>query len=69
MTINEQINIICIRLRITKSELARRLGQSPQNFNNKLRRQGFSVPELEKIAEALDCKFERKFILPNGEEV
>jgi len=69
MTIEEQIRVLCIRSHVTLSELARRLGQSPQNLNAKLRRQSFTVAELEKIAEALGCTFERAFILPNGERV
>ena len=69
MTIEEQIKVLCVRCHISVSELARRVGQSPQNFNGKLKRQSFSVPDLEKIAEALGCTFERTFILPNGERV
>lgn len=69
MTIEEQIKILCVRSHISVAELARRVGQSPQNFNGKLKRQSFSVPELEKIAEALGCTFERIFVLPNGEKI
>lgn len=69
MTIEEQIKILCVRSHISVAELARRVGQTPQNFNGKLKRQSFSVPELEKIAEALNCKFERVFVMPNGEKI
>jgi len=69
MTIEEQIRILCIRSHVTLAEVARRLDQSPQNFNSKLRRQSFTIAELEKIAEVLGCTFERAFILPNGERV
>ena len=69
MTIEEQIKVLCVRSHISVAELARRVGQSPQNFNSKLKRQSFSVPMIEKIAEALDCKFERVFIMKNGERI
>jgi len=69
MTIEEQIKILCVRSHISAAELARKVGQSPQNFNGKLKRQSFSVPELEEIAAALDCKFMRTFVMPNGEEI
>lgn len=69
MTIEEQIKVLCVRLHISVAELARRVNQTPQNFNGKLKRQSFSVPELEEIAEALECKFERTFILPGGEKI
>ncbi|WP_058486866.1 helix-turn-helix domain-containing protein [Defluviitalea phaphyphila] len=69
MRISEQIKILCVRANISTAELARRLGQSPQNLNAKLKRESFTVAELEKIAEAVDAKFERNFILSNGDKV
>jgi len=69
MTIEEQIRVLCVRCRVSMSEVARRLGQTPQDFNGKLLRQSFSIAELENIAEVLGCTFERVFILPNGDRV
>ncbi len=69
MSISEQIKILCIRSNISVSELARRLGTSPQNFNAKLKRESFTIREMENIAEAAGCSFERAFILPNGDRV
>lgn len=69
MTISEQIKILCIRNNISVAELARRLGKSPQNLNSKMKRESFTVSELEQIAEAVEAKFERNFILTNGEKV
>lgn len=69
MTMTEQIKILCVRSNISMAELARRLNQSPQNFNAKMKRGSLTVAELEKIGEAVNCEFERKYILPNGEKV
>ena len=69
MTISEQVKILCIRCNISLAELARRLGQSPQNLNSKLKRESFTISDLEKIAKTLDVKFVRNFILTNGETV
>ena len=69
MTLAEQIKILCIRSDISVAELARRVGTSPQNFNAKMKRESFTVSDLEQIAYAVSCKFERKFIMDNGEEV
>lgn len=69
MTISEQIRILCVRQSISVSELARRIGTSPQNFNAKLRRESFTVADLELIAEVTGTEFKRKFILENGESV
>lgn len=52
----EKIRLLLVHCgNISEAELARRLGTSPQNFNKKMKRDNFSVPELEKIADALGC--------------
>ncbi len=69
MTISEQIRILCVRKNMSLAELARRLDTTPQNFNAKLKRESFTVAELEKIAEVSGVTFERNFKLDNGETV
>lgn len=69
MTVSEQIKVLCVRSSISVSELARRMGTTPQNFNAKLKRESFTVADLEHIAEVTDCSFERKFVLKNGEAI
>lgn len=69
MTISEQIKILCVRSNISVSELARRYGTTPQNFSSKMKRESFSIEELERIAEALNCTFERHFVLSDGEKI
>lgn len=69
MTISEQIKVLCVRQNISQAELARRLGRSPQSFNSKMKRGSFTVEELERIAEVTGSKFERNFIITNGEKI
>ena len=69
MTISEQIKVLCVRQNISLAELARRLGKSPQSFNSKMKRESFTVEDLEKIAEVTGATFERNFILTDGEKV
>ena len=69
MTISEQIKVLCVRQNISLAEFARRLGKSPQSFNSKMKRESFTVEDLEKIAEVTGATFERKFILMDGEKV
>ncbi len=69
MTISEQIKILCVRSNISAAELARRMGQTPQNFSSKMKRESFSVADLEMIGKAVGATFERNFILQNGEKV
>lgn len=69
MEISAQIRMLCGRLNISVAELARRTGQSPQNFSSKLKRQSFTMAELDLIAEVTGTTFERNFVFDNGEKI
>ena len=69
MTIYEQIKILCVRCNVSEAELARRLGKSPQSFNAKMKRESFTIDDLNEIADAVGVEFKRNFILTNGEEI
>ena len=65
----EQMKMLALHLGISLSELARRCGFTPQNFSQRLRKDNFKPAELKKIAEASGCKYESRFICPDGFEV
>lgn len=65
----EQIKVLCTRKNISISELARKIGQSPQNFNAKLRRNTVSDDEIIKICDALNVQHFHFFELDNGERI
>lgn len=69
MTIAEQIKVLCVRCGVSEAELARRLGKLPQSFNSKMKRETFTIEDLDEIARVLGVSFERHFILDNGEEI
>lgn len=71
MALSEKIRILLIkRGNLSESELARRIGTSPQNINNKMKRDNFTEKDLQEIAAALDCTFTATFKLNDtGEEV
>lgn len=63
MDVREYINLCRVKCgNMTEAELARRTGQTPQNMNNKYKRNTFKVSELEKIAEALNADLRIQFI-------
>jgi len=66
---SDMIRQLCEQMNISVSELARRLGQSPQNFGKKLKRETITLEELKAIADVMDVKFEQAFILPDGNEI
>ena len=67
----ESIRIALVkRGNLSESELARRIGISPQNFHNKMKRDNFTETDLREIAEALGLRLEISFIDPEtGEKV
>ena len=65
MTTADMMKELCEQINISVSELARRIGQTPQNFNKKLQRETVTLDELKAIADVLDIKFEQTFILPD----
>lgn len=69
MTTSDMIRELCDKQNISIAELCRRIGQTPQNFNKKLKRGTVSFNEMLAIADVLDVRYERAFILQNGERV
>ncbi|SDY44957.1 helix-turn-helix domain-containing protein [Tindallia californiensis] len=69
MTTADMIKQLCEQMNISVSELARRIGQTPQNFSKKLKRETVTLDELKAIANTLDIKFVQAFILPDGDEI
>jgi IS30 family transposase len=71
MSMVEKIRILLVkRGNISEAELARRLNDSPQNFNAKMKRDNFTEGDLHRIAEVLDCDYKAGFRLRDtGEEI
>ena len=69
MSISDQIRMLCARMNISKAELARRTRQSPQSLNAKMKRESFTISDLDEIAIAVGVKFERAFVLSNEERI
>ena len=69
MTTSDMIRELCEKKNISLAKLARRIGQSPQNFNKKLKRGTVSFEEMMEIAKAFNVRFEQAFVLENGEKI
>ncbi len=63
MTTSDMIRELCEKQNISLAELCRRIGQTPQNFNKKLKRGTVSTGEMLKIADVLGIVFEQRFII------
>mgnify|MGYP003194464257 CR=1 FL=1 len=69
LTVAEKIRIILGRKGMTASDLARKLGTTPQNIHNKLKRSNFNEKEIKEIASALEVEYEINFLLGDGDKI
>lgn len=69
MTTSDMIRELCEKQNISLAELSRRIGQTPQNFNKKLKRGTVSFDEMVEIAEAVGVGYEQAFVLSDGEKI
>ena len=65
----EAIRIALVKCgNLSESELARRMGISPQNLHNKMKRDNFTEADLREVAEALGLRLEIAFVNPETNE-
>lgn len=70
LTISEKVRLLLLRRKKTVTWLAGALSMTRQNLTAKLRKNNFTVTELEAIAGALGCEFESGFrMLDTGEKL
>ena len=69
MSMTEKIRILLVkRNNMSEADLARRMGLSPQNLNNKMKRDNFTEKDLIDVANALDCTLNINFVLNDTKE-
>ena len=71
MSMTEKIRILLVkRGNMSEAALARKIGWSPQNLSNKMKRDNYTEADLKEIAAALDCDFEAAFTMRDtGERI
>ena len=69
MTIEQKINMAAAYRGVSQAALARAIGMTPSNFNQKLKRDTFSMQQLEAIAVALNAVYTATFEFPDGTKV
>lgn len=62
----QKINMALAYKGVSQASLARSIGTTPSNFNQKLKRETFTVEELEKIASALGATYSFNFNFDDG---
>lgn len=70
MTIEQRINMAIAYKGISQAALARNIGMTPSNFNQKMKRQTFTDEELQRIATALGATYiPASFEFPDGTRI
>lgn len=69
MTMEQKINMALAYRGMSQAALAREMGTTPSNFNQKLKRGTFTIEELEQIADALGGKYFFGFEFSDGTKV
>ena len=66
MTIEQKIRMALSYAGISPAELARRIGTTPQNLHQRVKRNKFTKEELEEIAAALGGTWRAEFVFDDG---
>ena len=69
MTMEQKISMALAYKGMSQAALAREMGTTPSNFNQKLKQGTFTVEELEQIADVLGGKYFFGFEFPDGTKV
>ena len=66
ISIEKKIAMALAYAGMTQAELARKMGQTPANFNQKIKRNTLRLEDLDKIAEIIGCKWVCQFQFDDG---
>lgn len=66
MTIEDKLRIALAYRHMSQSELARRMGQTPANLNQKIKRETLTQDELTQAAEILNATWVAQFVMDDG---
>ena len=69
MNTEQQINMAVAYKGTSQAALARGIGMTPSNFNQKIKRDTFTKEELRKIAAALGGEYNSFFSFPDGTKI
>lgn len=66
MTVEQKVKMALSYSGVSQAELARRIGTTPSNLNQKLKRNSLTKEELEAIAAVLNGKWRAEFVFDDG---
>lgn len=66
--LTEQLEYLLFKKKIKKAKLAEMIGMTPNNIYNKFKRNSFSIEDLQKICNVLDCTLELSVTINDTDE-
>lgn len=69
ITLQQKIKVACDTAGISLTELGAKMGMSQASISKRVKTGKFTQEELENMATIMGCKYESKFIFPDGNEV
>lgn len=66
MTIEQKLKMALAYRGISQAELARKIGTTPSNLNQKIKRNTITKEEMEQIAAALGGNWRAEFVFDDG---
>ena len=69
MTTSKKIKMALAYVGMSEAELARKIGTTPSAFNQRMKTDKFTSPELAKIADALGAIYSFSFEFPDGTSI
>ena len=69
MKSSDIICALCEKKQVSVSALAKMIGQTPQNFWKKIKRDTVTLDEMLQIAAVLQVTYEQVFVFPDGERI
>lgn len=69
MDITKKIKRLLLEQDMTATMLSEKVGMTQSNLSYKMTKNSYSVEDLQKIAQGLECELEINFVLPNGHKI
>lgn len=66
LEIEQKIRMAIARIGISQAELARRMGTTPSNLNQKVKRNTLTYEDMTRIAEICGGKWKAEFVFEDG---
>lgn len=69
ITLQQKIKIACDTAGMSLTELGAKMGMSQASISKRVKTGKFTQEELQEMAAFMGCKYESKFIFPDGNEI